>query len=228
MSRKDTILVAVLINAGLLIVLFATALKPKLMEEHYTAMQRNHTPVQHEIIAPKPDIGPTPIAEVKPLPVPALPPEPKKEVSSFADDLNAFAMEKAVVKEEPKKAPPSPPSPAPVKSESSFRTVVVKQGDFLEKIAKRNGTTVNQLMRDNNLHSTTLQIGQKLKISTTGEASSSTASTAAAEYYTVQNGDNPWTIAKKNGIRVSELLKLNDLDDYAAKRLKPGDKLRIK
>lgn len=47
------------------------------------------------------------------------------------------------------------------------------------------------------------------------------------KYYTVKNGDNPWTIAVKNHMKVDELLKLNHLDADKAKRLKPGDQLRI-
>lgn len=46
MSRKDTILVAVLINAGLLIVLFASALKSGADEEHVV---KAHEPLVQEL-----------------------------------------------------------------------------------------------------------------------------------------------------------------------------------
>ncbi len=49
-----------------------------------------------------------------------------------------------------------------------------------------------------------------------------------AKYYIVKHGDNPWTIAVKNKIKVEELLRLNNLDESKAKKLKPGDQLRIK
>ncbi|ETR79672.1 Membrane-bound lytic murein transglycosylase D precursor [Chlamydia pneumoniae B21] len=47
-------------------------------------------------------------------------------------------------------------------------------------------------------------------------------------YYIVQEGDSPWTIALRNHIRLDDLLKMNDLDEYKARRLKPGDQLRIR
>lgn len=48
------------------------------------------------------------------------------------------------------------------------------------------------------------------------------------QFYVVQCGDNPWTIAIKHHIKVSELLKLNHLDNKKARQLKPGDRLRIR
>ena len=41
---------------------------------------------------------------------------------------------------------------------------VVKKGDSLWKIAKNNNTTINNLIKINNLKSTTIKIGQKLKL----------------------------------------------------------------
>ncbi len=51
--------------------------------------------------------------------------------------------------------------------------------------------------------------------------------TAKEEYYIVKPGDNPWTIAKKNHMRVEDLLRLNNMDQAKAKKLRPGDRLRI-
>ena len=45
--------------------------------------------------------------------------------------------------------------------------------------------------------------------------------------YTVQQGDNPWTIAKKCKISVETLLRLNHLDEVKAKNLKIGQILII-
>ncbi|NGX46548.1 MAG: hypothetical protein K940chlam2_01740, partial [Chlamydiae bacterium] len=45
---------------------------------------------------------------------------------------------------------------------------------------------------------------------------------------TVVSGDNPWTIAVKNRIKVDQLLKLNGLNEEKARCLKPGDRLRIR
>ena len=48
------------------------------------------------------------------------------------------------------------------------------------------------------------------------------------EYYVVRSGDNPWLIAMRNRIDLQDLLRLNDLDEESARRLKPGDKLRVR
>ena len=64
-----------------------------------------------------------------------------------------------------------------------------------------------------------------LKIPAKGQAA---PSADVAKFYTVKQGDNPWTIAVKNQLKVDELLKLNDLNDEKARRLRPGDKLRIR
>lgn len=86
-------------------------------------------------------------------------------------------------------------------------------------------------MRTNRLSSTQLKIGQVLKIpaKNKGGASSSTvANSGESKFYVVKNGDNPWTIAVKNHMKVDELLKLNGLDEEKARKLKPGDQLRIR
>lgn len=51
------------------------------------------------------------------------------------------------------------------------------------------------------------------------------AAPAAPSTYTVQAGDNPWTIAKKHGIPLEELLKVNQIKD--PKNLKIGDVLKL-
>lgn len=51
------------------------------------------------------------------------------------------------------------------------------------------------------------------------------ATPAAPSTYTVQAGDNPWTIAKKHGIKLDDLLKANEIKD--PKNLKIGDVLKL-
>jgi len=81
-----------------------------------------------------------------------------------------------------------------------------------------------------------LRIGQVLKIppktaiiSTASSPASPPSQSAAStpKHYIVKNGDNPWTIAVKNHMKVEDLLKLNNLDQEKARKLKPGDKLII-
>lgn len=51
------------------------------------------------------------------------------------------------------------------------------------------------------------------------------ASPVVPATYTVQAGDNPWTIAKKHGVKLEDLLKANEIKD--PKNLKIGDVLKL-
>ena len=89
-------------------------------------------------------------------------------------------------------------------------TYTVKKGDTLWDIAINNGTTVDQLMQDNNLTSSLIFPGDKLTYNTT------VAQVAQAKeqgYYTVVLGDTLGKIANRFGVSVDELVKLNKLSD---------------
>ena len=89
-------------------------------------------------------------------------------------------------------------------------TYTVKKGDTLWDIAINNGTTVDQLMQDNNLTSSLIFPGDKLTYNTT------VAQVAQAKeqgYYTVVLGDTLGKIANRFGVTVDELVKLNKLSD---------------
>ena len=87
-------------------------------------------------------------------------------------------------------------------------TYTVKKGDTLWDIAVNNGTTVDQLMQDNNLTSSLIFPGDKLTYNTT------VAQVAQAKeqgYYTVVLGDTLGKVADRFGVSVDELVKLNNL-----------------
>lgn len=83
----------------------------------------------------------------------------------------------------------------------------VKSGDSLWAIAKRYGITVDELKRANNLTSNTLSIGQKLTIP------SKETVTPSQDYtlYTVKSGDNLYSIARRYGLTMNELMEYNNL-----------------
>lgn len=89
---------------------------------------------------------------------------------------------------------------------------IVKSGDNLYSIAVKNGTTVNEIKKLNNLTSNTLSIGQKLLL---------TAPTYE-NYYTVKSGDSLYSIAKRNNTTIDEIKKLNKL---SSNLLSVGQKL---
>ncbi|MEH7509377.1 LysM peptidoglycan-binding domain-containing protein [Priestia megaterium] len=108
---------------------------------------------------------------------------------------------------------------------SSNHTYTVKSGDTLYRIAKNNGTSVQQLKEWNNLSSHLIYVNQVLKISGTGTVSSSpsapvqekTNETPASpapgnsKSYKVQPGDTMWSVAQRHGISISQLKQWNNL-----------------
>ena len=89
-------------------------------------------------------------------------------------------------------------------------TYTVKKGDTLWNIAMNNGTTVDQLMQDNNLTSSLIFPGDKLTYNTT------VAQVAQAKeegYYTVVLGDTLGKISNRFGVTVDQLVKLNNIDN---------------
>lgn len=266
MSRRDTIIVAVLINAGLLIVLFASALKSNSLRDEFVAhptpmvqetpdhvFKKETAPVTgDEVDLALNQFAQNSIASTQsvqpssstPSEIAIAMPSSSSPSLNFADDLKAITIPETSVTSQAVAstaqtllAPIIPPN----KPVSEFIEVKVKKGDVLEKIARHYHTTVAEIMKANKLTSSNLRIGQVLKIpnksikkaepSTIVYSPQTSATTnvtsEGTKYYTVKKGDNPWTIAVKNHLKVEDLLKLNNMSEEQARRLKPGDQLRI-
>ena len=208
MSRRDTIIIAVLVNAGLLMILFATALKSdhKKEEKSVILTQMAQAPV---VKTPAEEV----VNHYAMAGVPTLEPETVEVV-----DIPIPPAKQEVVR-----------TPTPPASDVYLVNVTVKKGDFLERIAKANNTSVSAIMAENQLSSTQLRVGQVLRIPVRQKPVEAPHSApAATEYYVVKDGDNPWLIASKNHVSLNELLRMNDLDEQKARRLRPGDKLKIR
>ncbi len=230
MNRRDTIIVAALVNAGLLIVMFVSALKdheregPVALEKAQTDLMTNERIAFNE---PKKIIGDEVDAVLKqytqqdPLQTPAAISTAPVAVS-FVEDLTAVSLPVVATSEtQVQEAAPG------------WIEVKVKKGDVLEKLARQHHSSVAGIMKLNNLSSTQLKIGQVLKISTSASAPVAVKTEVApvesvSKFYTVKPGDSPWTIAVKNHMKVEELLKLNNMSEDKAKKLRPGDQIRIR
>ncbi len=105
---------------------------------------------------------------------------------------------------------------------SSTFIYTVKKGDSLYSIAKVYETTVDTIIKQNNLKSNLLSIGQQLIIPESGESV-----TTKPNYitYTVKKGDNLYSIAKRYGVSVETILKDNGLKNN---NLAIGQILRIR
>ena len=113
---------------------------------------------------------------------------------------------------------------------SEVITYIVKSGDTLESIAKAYGLTQEEIINLNNLTSTTLKQGQKLRlpidtIELPNESESPTTNQPDIATYTVKSGDSLYSIANKYGLTVSELKNLNNL---TTNTLTIGQTLKIK
>jgi N-acetylmuramoyl-L-alanine amidase len=97
-----------------------------------------------------------------------------------------------------------------------YHTYKVKRGDTLEKIARRNGTTIGTLKRVNNLKSKNrILVGQRLKI----------PSALPVTTYRVKRGDTLEKIAGHYGTTMGTLVRLNGLK--SRNRIYVGQKLKV-
>ena len=102
----------------------------------------------------------------------------------------------------------------------TYVNYTVKKGDSLYSIAKKYNTTVDAIVKDNNLKNTNLSLGQNLKIRSTsdnmvieecfGEAYTP-PTTESTINYTVKKGDSLYNIAKAYNTSVSDILKASNL-----------------
>ncbi len=219
MDRKKTILIAVMVNAGLLVVLFIASLTSR-EEMKNEIVQATSSTINHPLF---PNVADQALQQNAPQSIVHVP--------------------IAVIPEITHKLPPpvaeqaSLPVIADVKVIESKRVEVsVKKGDTLDKIAKANHTTADEIMKLNQLPGTFLKVGQVLRIPEPKAVAAAEPKAIVEkpiamqgpEYYIVKVGDNPWGIAMKHHMKLEELLKLNQLNEEKARKLKPGDRLRTR
>jgi membrane-bound lytic murein transglycosylase D len=124
----------------------------------------------------------------------------------------------------------------------------VRSGENLSSIASKYGTTVNSIMRKNDLQSTRLKVGQKLVIQgnsrsvdiikseeaqqTSKSSPNANSLASSSEQYNgasahiIRKGDSLWSIAKMYNTSVDNLKRLNPGIDHTD--LKVGYKIRLK
>ncbi|MEZ8826937.1 LysM peptidoglycan-binding domain-containing protein [Vibrio amylolyticus] len=136
-------------------------------------------------------------------------------------DKLARSITKAVVKY----LKANPPEGTSFKAQTKAQSYKVKSGDSLSAIAKKFGTSTSVLMKENNLKSSGLAIGQVLRIP--GSASvSSAVNTVETQVitHTVRSGDYLGKIAGKYKVSVNAIKRENGL---RSDTLKLGQKLKI-
>jgi peptidoglycan DL-endopeptidase LytF len=213
-SKRDTIIIAVLVNLALLSILFALGIRSKQPSEEKTA---SLAPSKSEELVQ----NAAPPAKVE-----------KSTTDEIDQVLEEYALRQKVV---------TSPKVAKEATGSDFVDVTVKKGDALSKIAKNHGVKVEEIMNVNALHDAKLKIGQHLKVpkreDSNKEANEEEVEAPKEEkadvepepsFYIVKSGDSPWKIARKCNVKYEDILLLNDLDQEKAKNLKVGQKIRIR
>ncbi len=220
MTRKQTIIVAVLLNMTLLTVLFMTTAKeeevyqePKAVAEETTSRPYQEDPAIARRKAAMAQARASLLQGANTTSAASLAQEHKQETKT--------ALSKPSITH---KLPPVQETPP-----SSTKEIVVKKGDRLETIAKTHGVSVREIIECNSLPDTNIWEHQRLHIPEKKQVSAvKSVEKPAEKYYTVKVGDNPWTIAMKHQMKLQDLLQLNNLDEKKARRLKPGDRLKIR
>lgn len=106
------------------------------------------------------------------------------------------------------------------------KTHRVKKNESLYTLAKKHHVSVSELKAANNLVSTHIKNGDVLVIPPSSTAArSETSVKSKSTTYKVRKGDSLARIAKKTGVSVKELKRLNALNEH---RLKPGRLLALK
>ncbi|MCH9617703.1 MAG: hypothetical protein SP4CHLAM5_10760 [Chlamydiia bacterium] len=230
MNRKEIIVFSVFVNTGLLISLFIFALRPTLKGEMNLGKEAvvivNDTKKEKDMDASElnqvDQILKEYIAKASGA-TPAQAPIPVDPIQVKGEDAAPVVTRQAPKVNEEKE-----------EKSSELIEVIVRQGDFLDKIARRHHTTVEEIMDLNKMSNTRLRIGQIIYLKENTRKKKSLVNHSAInkrvqeKYYIVKNGDSPWTIAINNHIKVADLLRLNGLNESKAKKIKPGDKLRIR
>lgn len=151
---------------------------------------------------PKPAPTPTPTPRPVSTPVVLVTPQP----SPTPAEVTPVPAQPEVTPQPSPVGPEPAPTPLPAQGYINYK---VKWGDTLESIAYRFGTTVEELVRINNLTNPNLiYIGQILKVPGTAQA---VPPSPAASEYIVQPGDTIWSIAVRFNTTVEAIAVANRL-----------------
>lgn len=194
---------------------------------------------------PAPEVQATPVAEPTPVPAPAQPavaatPAPattgENHITQAPVNMEAVSpVAQPVPTVEPIAVQPTP-APAQPATPSVEVKHHVNSGDTWGRVAAQYGITEDVLKGANPTLAarTTLPGGAYLVVPVPADSQAAQAAQAArpavadtAKYHVVKRGENLGSIARKNNISLNKLMKLNNMTNADARRLKVGRKLKV-
>lgn len=181
MTRRDTIIIAVLVNVGLLAILFAAAITfdtDHIDEQPYVgsaAKVENGAHYQESPLQTFAADGSAPLDEIDTMLSNYTPPSSGQTLTmSSSENVNSITPQVVDVSQEIFNASSiqtvSAPAPAASAAQTaddvnpSYVEITVKRGDSLDKIARANGTSIETIRQLNHLNSDRLDIGQVLRV----------------------------------------------------------------
>ncbi|MDK1360912.1 LysM peptidoglycan-binding domain-containing protein [Arthrobacter sp. zg-Y1219] len=117
--------------------------------------------------------------------------------------------------------------PSTIAAESSVpATHRIEAGDTASSVAVRYGVSLDEVLRVNNLQSSSLIFaGEELRLPAGGSSAASSTSGAAAGTYTVEAGDTLSGIASSNGVGLESVLAVNGLTMTSV--IMPGQEIAL-
>ncbi len=98
----------------------------------------------------------------------------------------------------------------------NYTYIIVKPGDSLYRIAKNYNTSVDVLLKLNNLSEPSIYVGQKLKVPGTSSGDNGTGTpvkvqTSNTNYHIVKKGETLYSISRAYNIAMNNIIDLNNL-----------------
>ncbi|WP_407556868.1 LysM peptidoglycan-binding domain-containing protein [Winogradskyella sp. 4-2091] len=112
--------------------------------------------------------------------------------------------------------------------ESDF--YIVKEGESLFDVSKKYNVSLSELKAANNLETTLINVGQKLRVGNFDaveaitNTSNSSSENANSDYYIVERGNTLFSLANRFNLSVNELKRMNNLNSNV---IRVGQRLRV-
>ncbi len=152
----------------------------------------------------------------------------RPDFSGVADALTPAQDDSVVIE-----GKPAASTPVAATAAATAGSYVVRSGDTLSGIARRNGVSLSSLLAANGLSGSNpiIRPGQVLRlpaaVAAAPAAPAATPQAASAGRYTMRPGDTLSAVARQHGVSLQALLQANELTAASARFVQPGAVITI-